>query len=54
MTMLRTPSIVCKARRECVKLLATDGMLVKRPILVDKHRVMVGFNPVEWEPEVSQ
>ena len=30
------------------KLLASDGMLVKRPILVLKDRVLVGFRPEEW------
>ena len=34
---------------ECLKLLATDGMLVKRPLLVDEYRVLVGFNKAEWE-----
>ncbi|MDR1194599.1 MAG: arsenate reductase family protein [Peptococcaceae bacterium] len=34
---------------ECLRLLATDGMLVKRPLLVDEHRALVGFNPTEWE-----
>jgi arsenate reductase len=34
---------------ECLKLLATDGMLVKRPLLVDEFRALVGFNPAEWE-----
>lgn len=34
---------------ECLKLLATDGMLVKRPLLVDECRVLVGFRPDEWE-----
>jgi arsenate reductase len=34
---------------ECLKLLATDGMLVKRPLLVDEHRALVGFNRDEWE-----
>lgn len=33
---------------ECLKLLATDGMLVKRPLLVDKFRTLVGFNSSEW------
>ena len=33
---------------ECLKLLATDGMLVKRPLLVDKGLVLVGFNRDEW------
>lgn len=30
-------------------LLATDGMLVKRPIVVDGETVVVGFKPTEWE-----
>ena len=34
---------------ECLKLLATDGMLVKRPLLVDEYRALVGFKPVEWK-----
>jgi arsenate reductase len=34
---------------ECLRLLATDGMLVKRPLLVDEYRALVGFNPPEWE-----
>ncbi|MDR1579945.1 MAG: arsenate reductase family protein [Synergistaceae bacterium] len=34
---------------ECLKLLATDGMLVKRPLLVGECRVLVGFNRDEWE-----
>lgn len=30
-------------------LLSTDGMLVKRPIVVDRDTVLVGFKPAEWE-----
>lgn len=30
-------------------LLATDGMLVKRPIVVAGDVVLVGFKPAEWE-----
>ncbi len=29
-------------------LLATDGMLVRRPILVGSDFVLVGFRPLEW------
>lgn len=36
---------------EQLTLLATDGMLVKRPILVDGERVLVGFHPEEWEKQ---
>ncbi len=32
-----------------LRLLATDGMLVKRPILVGEGFVLVGFRAEEWE-----
>ena len=34
---------------EQLALLASDGMLVKRPILVTEDRVLVGFKPAEWK-----
>lgn len=34
---------------EQLKLLASDGMLVKRPICVDGDTVLVGFKEKEWE-----
>ena len=34
---------------EKLKLLATDGMLVKRPILIGDDFVLVGFKEKEWE-----
>jgi arsenate reductase len=34
---------------EQFELLATDGMLVKRPILVSDDIVLVGFREEEWE-----
>lgn len=33
---------------ELIDLLATDGMLVKRPILVQGETVLVGFRESEW------
>ena len=36
------------AEDEMLKLLATDGMLVKRPILVGDDFVLVGFKENEW------
>lgn len=33
-------------------LLATDGMLVKRPILVGENFVLTGFRPAEWEAKL--
>ena len=34
---------------EQIALLATDGMLVKRPLLVGEDFVLTGFRPKEWE-----
>ena len=34
---------------EQLKLLAADGMLVKRPLLVGDDFVLVGFRETEWE-----
>lgn len=36
-------------QEEQLALLATDGMLVKRPILLDGDKVLVGFRQGEWE-----
>lgn len=33
---------------EMLKLLATDGMLVKRPLLIADDYVLVGFKESEW------
>lgn len=33
---------------EQLKLLATDGMLVKRPLVVDGDNVLTGFKEAEW------
>jgi len=33
-------------------LLATDGMLVKRPILVGSDFVLVGFKETKWEEKL--
>lgn len=34
---------------ECLKLLATDGMLVKRPLLVKDGFALIGFKESGWE-----
>ncbi len=36
------------SEEEQLKLLATDGMLVKRPIIVTDDVVLVGFRETEW------
>lgn len=38
---------------EKYELLATDGMLVKRPIAVSGDLVLVGFKEGEWEEKLK-
>ncbi len=38
---------------EQLRLLASDGMLVKRPILVGESFVLVGFREAEWEKKLG-
>ena len=33
---------------DALKLLSTDGMLVKRPLLINNNFVIVGFKESEW------
>lgn len=37
------------SEEEQYELLASDGMLVKRPIVVDNDKILVGFKETEWE-----
>ena len=39
---------------EQLKLLATNGMLVKRPVLVAEDKVLVGVKEAEWEKIVHK
>lgn len=34
---------------EKIKLLASDGMLVKRPLLIIDNKVFIGFKEAEWK-----
>ena len=36
------------SEEEQLRLLATNGMLVKRPLVVDGERVLIGFKEAEW------
>ena len=38
---------------EMLTLLATDGMLVKRPLLITNNTVLVGFKEKEWEEKIK-
>jgi transcriptional regulator, Spx/MgsR family len=37
------------SEEEQLKLLATNGMLVKRPVIVSEDKVFTGFKETEWE-----
>ena len=39
---------------EMLHLLATDGMLVKRPLLVGEEAVLVGFKEAEWAQRLKE
>ena len=36
------------SEEEQLRLLATDGMLVKRPVIVEGDMVLTGFKEAEW------
>lgn len=40
------------SEEEQIKLLATNGMLVKRPLVVDEEKVLVGFKEAEWKEKL--
>lgn len=42
------------SEEEQLALLATDGMLVKRPLLVDEDFVLTGFKQAEWEQTLKK
>ena len=37
-----------------LKLLATDGMLVKRPLIVSDNLVLTGFKEAEWAERLRE
>ena len=37
------------SEKEKIKILASDGMLVKRPILISEKEILIGFKETEWE-----
>ena len=38
---------------EMLKLLATDGMLVKRPLVISDGVVLMGFKEADWEKQLK-
>lgn len=40
------------SEEEQLELLSTDGMLVKRPIIINDDTIIVGFRQEEWEQKL--
>ena len=41
------------SEEEQLRLLASDGMLVKRPLLITEDKILVGFKEAEWESRLN-
>lgn len=41
------------SNKEKIDLLSSDGMLIKRPLLVTDRKVLVGFKENEWLEELN-
>ncbi|GAB6169011.1 arsenate reductase family protein [Clostridium carnis] len=41
-------------KEELISILASNGMLVKRPILITDNKVIVGFKEAEWLEVIKQ
>ena len=46
--MQRKDKLPAMSEEEQLKLLATNGMLVKRPLVVDGDMILTGFREAEW------
>jgi len=42
------------SEEEMLQLLSTDGMLVKRPLLIGEEFVLVGFKEAEWTERMKK
>ena len=38
---------------ELLDILASDGMMVKRPLIIGEDKVLVGFKEPEWESNLK-
>ena len=41
------------SEEEQIALLASDGKLIKRPLLICENQVLVGFKPDEWSNRIK-
>lgn len=46
--------LAAMTEEEQYQLLASDGMLVKRPLLVTENAVLAGFREAQWAEELDQ
>ena len=46
--------LLSMSEEEQLKLLATDGMLVKRPLIIGDQVVLTGFKEAEWTEKLLQ
>lgn len=53
-SMELTKKLPTMTEDEQFALLATDGMLVKRPIFVDGETVLVGFKEADWAEKLEK
>ncbi len=40
------------SEEEQLRLLASDGMLIRRPVIVREDLVLTGFRPAEWDEKL--
>ncbi len=45
--------VVSMSDEECYELLASDGMLVKRPLFITDSTVLIGFKEAEWAEHLT-
>lgn len=45
--------LLTMSEEEQLQLLATNGMLVKRPLVVEEDLVLVGFKETEWTEKLK-
>lgn len=43
-----------RSEEEQLKLIATDGMIVKRPIAIGEDFILVGFKESEWSEKYEK
>ena len=42
------------SEEEQIQLLATDGMLVKRPLMISRDFILIGFKEAQWEEKLQK